>query len=338
MGGSILAYFFSTFFSARNLRKKIVSAFFIGLPSILSIIIINKTALIPLVLFSLSLIIFRFSISYSSNLIKTLQLKDIKAKKDRSCMLGYIKVTTSVGGALGPILGSFLFNQYNVIALLFFSAILFFLSALLILLLTSKTHGVEPARVKGESLFRMPRDVFFLCLIALIHFVFEAQIYAFMAISVEKNNHEAAFLPLMFSVNAILLITLTIPVLNVIRRWRVNSVTAILFGSFLSLISIITSPYCHSSISILVITLLFTLGEIITPQIILQKISQSDNHHEILKFLSTYNLMTFGVGLTFGYFLSSWAVSLQKPLYSSLAFICVYAFLFILLCIKRKTA
>lgn len=338
MGGSILAYLFSTLFSVRNLRKQIVLTFFIGFSSILSLIIVNKLALIPLFFFSLSLITFRFSISYTSNLIKTLQLKDIKTETVRASMLGYIKVTTSVGGALGPICGSFLINQYNVIVLLFFSAALFLLSALLISLLTSETHGVVPTRVKGASLFRMPRDVFLLCLIALVHFVFEAQIYAFMAISVEKNNPASAFLPLMFSVNAILLITLTIPVLNVIRRWRVNSVIAIIFGSFCSLISIIASPYCHSSASILVITSLFTLGEIITPQIILQKISQSDNHHEILKFLSTYNLMTFGAGLTIGYFLSSWAVSLQKPLYSSLAFICVYALLFILLCIKRKAA
>lgn len=128
---------------------------------------------------------------------------------------------------------------------------------------------------------------------------------------------------LLFASNALLLMLFVIPVLKLVNA-RQNKFPAMALGSLASVSAIVCSSFVHSKWEIVLISVLFTIGEIITPQILLDMVTDNEQPHNTVGALATFNLLTSGIGLSVGFWLGGWLPTLNRPLLAGAVWCSIY--------------
>jgi MFS family permease len=253
--------------------------------------------------------LYRFSIGLSGNVSRAVQIKYLHDVSGKSKLISYIKLTSSVGGFFGPLIGSYVLTNDGFQGVIYTSATLFFSSLFV-------AFRIKPPRIPlgttGKRLFDVwrilssqSRATYALSFTAMIHFIFEAQIYTTMSINIQMGNSSyPKYIAALFSFNAIFLIILLLPIMSLVNRRR-NKIPLVLLGSMMSVIGIVFSGYVHSIGAAAADAFIFTIGEIITPQIMFDLVTDLDDEKDVLPAISTFNFFTSALGTGIGYWLSS---------------------------------
>lgn len=275
-----------------------------------------------------SLVLYRFAMALTSNLVRTAQMQLLPDRSAKPSLFSYIKLVTSIGGACGPVLGSLAFAAAGMPAVLMLSGALFACALGLLCRVRAplqvQAPMARPATSLGTRVRAQPRRVILLSSAGMLHYVFEAQIYTAIAITLQRNV--ADFTPLvalLFTGNALLLVVLVVPVLRVCSAWGARH--ALLAGAtLLSCLAAVLAPFIAGPWSVLGVCLLFTLGEIVTPQLLVDMVTDVATDDMAADALATYNLFTSGAGLGLGYWIGGWIAAADSALLGAVVWGVIY--------------
>lgn len=318
ISGSLLSLFSLLTFKVKDQSIGLIFAlvmFSIALV-IMGIITTIDLYLVVLIGVTLSIFVYRYAIGLYFTYSRSLQINSLDTPDQKSLLFTRIKLVNSLGGALGPLIGQLIINTHGHQYLFFITSSSFALCALIVLicrLSISPRVLVAPivkeaqqtqrrftaliaTELKNDSKFR------YLTLGAMLHFTFEAQLYTFISLNIEKSGISNG-VALIFSFNAIALITIAILAGCMIKKNTSfgRSRHLIVFGSTLSCLSIILAPQATSMGWLVLIVILFSIGEFITPQTCVDLITDSEK--PITQRLAVYNFFTSSVGMGVGFFI-----------------------------------
>jgi predicted MFS family arabinose efflux permease len=309
--GNTVAYLLSLRMGTASLPNKLYLGY--GLTALtLVLVVVAKSlpSLAAVLTVTASLVLYRFAIGITGNASRALQLQYLPDRRDKLSLFSYIKLCASVAGAIGPLLGAYVIERAGFVGVLRLSIALWVLAAALLLpvarprLARSGPDATAPASI-FQALRRQPPVVFYASAAAAVHFIFEAQIYASIPLHIQANN--TAYLDLvalLFSSNAVLLVLLVVPVLKLVRRVRSRAL-CLAGGSLLSVLALMYSPLIRSPQDLLLVSLLFTVGEIVVPQVLIDQVTDCCPEPGALGGVATFNFFTNGVGLSIGYWLGA---------------------------------
>lgn len=285
---------------------------------------------------SLSIFIYRYAIGLYFTFSRSLQINCLSTQNQKSLLFTRIKLVNSVGGAIGPLIGQYIINNYGYDYLFFTTSSLFLLCALIILLLrllipsrNVKISMISNAKKKPKKfmatitneLVKNPKFRY-LTIGAMLHFTFEAQLYTFISLNIDRAGIKNS-IGMIFSLNSIILITMAIIAGYVLTKISANEVSRclIFFGSSMSCFAIILSTQATNMIWLAIIVMLFSIGEFITPQTCLDIITDTDR--PITQRLAIYNFFTSSLGMGIGFFIGGILFSQANTLLSMLVWIII---------------
>jgi predicted MFS family arabinose efflux permease len=304
LSGNALAYAISLSIPGGRILKYLKVGYVTAIGSLLLVLLPENTQLMALVIFAASIAAFRFSVGITGNVARALQIQYLPAQAGKGLLISYIKLSSSIGGVLGPMLGSYVISAGGFSDLVFMSAGLFALSLSFAVFLRSPERQSAAPAGKSAQIWRalrtQPSVVYAISISAMIHFLFEAQIYSTMSLNIERHN--VGYLDLigvLFSANAIFLAVLVVPVMSFVNKLE-NRHWTVLLGSFMSVLGIVGSMFVKSTTSAVLDALLFTAGEIITPQVMLDMITDLNEKEGSLAAIATFNFFTGAIGISLG--------------------------------------
>lgn len=309
--GNTMAYVVSLTLAPATLKPRLFFGYGLIVASLAAILAAKAApAALALVIVAASITSYRFAMGLTANVSRTLQLHYLPAREQKLRLFSYIKFCTSVGGAAGPLMGSFAIARFGFTGVLCLSAGLFIGALVLLAAVARRTAGSVSAAVPAavprgllRTLQAQPRMVFLVSLTAMLHFIFEAQIYTAMALHIEQRTPDyVKLVGMMFALNAALLVVLTIPVLKVVNGVR-GKYKVLACGSLMSVLALLASPLAGGAVGIALMTLLFTLGEIVTPQILIDMATDVKHGADAGGAIATFNFMTAGIGMSIGFWL-----------------------------------
>ena len=136
------------------------------------------------------------------------------------------------------------------------------------------------------------------CLSGTCHFIFEAQLYAYLIFKSTQQGVEHA-IPTLFTTHSITLITLGFFWVTFMKNTQ-RHFFWISVASLFSLISIIAVNWVTSATALIGVAILFGIGEFISPQTRLDYASNS-NYLDKLSAISLHNFFTGAIGMSLGF-------------------------------------
>ena len=313
----------------RNLLVLSLCCFILSVSSFLfpCIIVDNYFKFLWILLFAS---VYRFSCGIYFNASRALQISTIADEIERLKLLSYIKVVNSVAVGLGPIIGCYAiksggYNRLNLISLIFFS--LAFI--MLLFIRNKKTININKLKLQSE---KRNFTFYLVCVAAMLHFIFEAQIYSYMTMRLIKNNH-TLLVPTLFTVNAITLISLGV-VMSKFTHFMKKNIYLIIFGSSMSVISILLINFAQTNSFVIIVSILFSIGEFLTPQLTLDLVSNVGKSK--LANISIFNFLTSGIGFGLGFFIGGIMLDFKRVYYSFITLGLIYLVLAFLFLIVKK--
>ncbi len=257
------------------------------------------------ILILLCLLLYRFSLGIYFTYSRVLQLEYLVNQSDTTKLFAYIKMVNSLGGAMGPLIGALMLKLAGFQGVLFFSLLCFLISACLVVrVISTPTTTKKTERQPMLLSFRVNKKTLLIGIASFFHFIFEAQIYTYFTLMIKQNYHEyTAVISSIFTLNSILLIFMTIKVINLVARIKNYSFQYTL-GIGASCVALVLFTFQAESLPWLYFCiLLFTLGEIIAPQVSVIAISNEKDPTKLKANMSFYNLCTSSLGLGVGSYL-----------------------------------
>ncbi|MES2016233.1 MAG: MFS transporter [Pseudomonadota bacterium] len=276
-----------------------------------------------------SILLYRFAIGLSANLSRSLQMRFLPRREEKLRIFSYIKLCSSIAGALGPLAGSLVMRTWGFSGVIALSCACFSCALLLLTFVQrapNATSGIGPVRNSSwwATLRSQPSMVYAIASTALLHYIFEAQIYASISLNIQHNEKNYVdLIALLFASNSLLLIVFVIPILKLVNA-STNKFPTIAIGSFMSVLAIVGSSFAHSPLAIVLIAALFTVGEIITPQVMLDMATAGEQPHNAVGAVATFNFLTSGIGMSTGFWLGGVLPALNRPLLASAVWIVIY--------------
>ncbi|MGX9522767.1 MFS transporter [Vibrio mediterranei] len=333
ISGSLLSLFSLVTFKVKDQSVGLVFALFMFS---ISLVIMGVTSTVDLYLIVLlgvvlSIFIYRYAIGLYFTYSRSLQINGLIYQNKKSLLFSRIKLVNSLGGALGPLVGQYIINTYGYQYLFFITGTSFALCALIVIIMrvyiTSPVLNIpmKPTseREKQSFIDSLTTELIkntnfrYLTLGAMLHFTFEAQLYTFISLSMAKAEIENS-VGLIFSLNAVVLILLAISAGYFLNK---NSTYAfsrhlIVFGSFMSCLSIVLASQATDITWLVIIVILFSIGEFITPQTCLDLITNVDKF--VTQRLAIYNFFTSSLGMGIGFFIGGALFAQADTLLSTL--------------------
>lgn len=276
-----------------------------------------------------SITLYRLALGLAGNLSRALQLECLSDSSGKAALFARIKFTTSLAGALGPLVGAYAMSLGGFQMVIAVAVVSFGMAASLVLTVRrdvpASAMEPSPSASVWRKLLDQPAAVWHVSLAAMVHYIFEAQIYAAMAIHLQQNSpHYVTLISLMFSLNSVLLIVLVFPVSQVLRR-RDYATPLLAAGTLMSCAAVAFSACSNSTVAVIAIALLFTVGELIAPQLLVDMVTDHAKKGDALGAIALFNFLTTGLGISLGYALGGPIATRMTPLGGALAWIGVYA-------------
>lgn len=283
-------------------------------------------------------IIYRMSVGIYYNISRAYQIAILDDRNKKLDLFLKIKFVNSLGGGIGPVVGQLMLNYGGHEALFVFCAAIFILSAGIVTCFIpgiGKSQGNQPAPVYlGLSKVLRDRRFVLLSVGAMLHYIFEAQIYTFITLQMIDNSI-ANVVAYVFTLNSIFLIAFSIAGERMVAQ--IESIPKILLlgtGSALSCVSLILTPLVTDYIGLTVVVFLFSIGEYLVPQLAVDLITdQSDQN---LQRITLFNFMTSAVGLGIGFMLGSYLFDLNSGFIASVMWITILVSIVLLFSLAMK--
>lgn len=285
---------------------------------------------------SLSIFIYRYAIGLYFTYSRSLQINCLSTQSQKSLLFTRIKLVNSIGGAIGPLIGQYIINNYGHDHLFFTTSSLFALCALIVLILRLSIPSREVKNSTISNTRKNPKSFLatvttelinnpkfrYLTLGAMLHFTFEAQLYTFISLNIERTGIPNS-IGLIFSLNAIVLITIAILAGYFLKKISTYELSRhlIFFGSSMSCLAIILSMQATNMTWLVIIVILFSIGEFITPQTCLDIITDIDK--PVTQRLAVYNFFTSSLGMGLGFFIGGALFSQANALLSTIVWITI---------------
>jgi MFS family permease len=338
--GNVGAYFVSIYSNANNLLQRLRSSLLMIAASLLIMVLAHAAgSTYQAAVATISLIMYRYAIGMVSNTSRALQIKYLPDNISRSKIFSYMKFAAAGGGLIGPILGAAVLGREGFGAVTLASCVMFACcSAALYKLQNTSTANEDKSRRKvgWSGIIRQDSRVYLTSAAGMLHYIFEAQIYTYISLNLKSSSVNGAHLiSILFSSNALFLVVLTVPVLHVAGRFgRRRVITA--GASLMSLLAIVLSGKFGGAGWAIALSFLFTIGEIITPQVLIDIATSYAPGKETIAPIATFNFFTAGVGLSIGYWLGGAAFQ-HLSYYEAVAmWIAVYSLYLLMLGISAK--
>lgn len=334
--GNTLAYIICLRVAEEAIKRVLWAGYAMALLAVASIAVAKlMPTIVAYCVVAGSIMLYRFAIGLSASLSRSLQMRYLPRREAKPLIFSYIKLCSSIAGALGPMAGSLVIQTYGFSGILALSSACFALSLLLLSCVrppAAVAAGTESARHASllAVLRSQPPMVFVVASTALLHFIFEAQIYSSIALNIQNNEKNYVdLIALLFSTNSVLLIIFVIPVLKVVNA-RNSTFSVLAFGSLMSLLSVVFSVFAHTPLEIICIAALFTVGEIITPQVMIDLATDCEQTSKSVGAMATFTFFTSGIGMSLGFWLGGLLPSLGSTLAMSAVWILVYVLFLIM--------
>ncbi|MCW1834048.1 MAG: MFS transporter [Pantoea ananatis] len=273
------------------------------------------------------IIFYRLSVGVYYNISRAYQIHALSNEAEKLRLFSNIKFVNSIGGGLGPLIGQLVINYGGYDTLSLFCASVFIVSALLVFIFApgiSLTTENRHAEKLFEGALTVVRDkVFVLFSIgAMLHFIFEAQIYTFISLKIKDISIENG-VAYLFTLNSVFLVILSViggRVLGILKK--IPKILLISLGSFLSCLSLLVVPLINGYAGLAVVALLFSLGEYLVPQLAIDLVT--DSTENTLQRITFFNFMTSAVGLGIGFSYGTYLYSLKNMMLVNSGWIIVF--------------
>ncbi len=328
--GNTLAYIVCLRIAEPVIKPVLWAGYAMALVAVASIAAAKFTpAVVAFGIVAASITLYRFSIGLSANLSRALQMRYLPRREEKLRIFAYIKLGSSIAGALGPLAGSLAIKLWGFSGVLALSAT-FFTLALVLLACIPRPAALPDATAAVRSpglwstLRSQPPMVFLVATTALLHFIFEAQIYSSISLNIQHNASDyVSLIAVLFGANSLLLIVLVVPVLNIVNA-RKNKFASLAFGSLLSMVAIVYAYYATTWLEVAVVAALFTIGEIIVPQVLMDMATDGEQQANSVGAVATFNFFTSGIGMSLGFWLGGVVPSLHSPIAVAAVWIGIY--------------
>ncbi len=253
--------------------------------------------------------IYRFAIGIYFNSSRALQMRYLPSHVTSTLLLSKIKLINSVAAGSGPIIGQYILSQYGY-SVLFLSSVMLFFLAYIPLLKTEKVSISDNIHNTQKRSFSIIKEKWFAlsCLSGSLHFIFEAQIYTYLIFKASAQGINGV-IPAIFTTNSISLVVLGVLWIRYIGEIK-RHFRWIAIASFLSLLAVVMINWVESVYSLVLISIVFSLGEFVSPQLRLDY--ASDSELDKLSVISVHNFFTGALGMSIGFSLGGYLYSLNN--------------------------
>ena len=300
--GNILAFLFTNFRVSGSLSKDFIyTVSFLTLSmAMLFFSPFVKSASVLLVVGGLT--VYRAGIGSYFAVSRMIGLDCWHENRPREELFAWFKTVNSTSSALGAYLGSVIIDSWGFGTAMVISSV-FFLAAISVIYLNSTgraVHDNEAKPVVKKPLFTLTAPTFWFSFAGACHFVFEAQIYTLIVLSVKQNFLEyTGVVRNIFILNSLLLIVFSVPILNFMSKIR-SKLVPYIFGTCCSAAAVIMMPLAGSDVALVMgLILVFTVGEIIAPQILISEVTDCDEG-QLRSGISVFNIATKAIGMSVG--------------------------------------
>jgi len=229
---------------------------------------------------------------------------------NRNVDCSYLFATTvavfGIGSALGPILGGWIYQHYGFNRLLQLAMLISLISFFLVIFgspimrrdvfNSAKIDFEYQNKVDDYSLIRtwplMLASVLFFCMLG--------QSLSFIPVEISKHG-SINLVSTFFSVNAIILFILPIPLARYLEKMKVSATLSCIIGLVSMTLSIIMVPFfCQSLYGVLYFTILYSIGEVTFSTYSIEILKKVIKHDQSMQAITIYSFLTTSIGIGLG--------------------------------------
>ncbi|KXG78232.1 MFS transporter [Thermotalea metallivorans] len=178
-------------------------------------------------------------------------------------------MSLNLGGALGPLIGALFMDKDYLAFLLYIVAALNILSAIIIdrmvvFKLNRNPENTIKSSLKGfVAVLKNKKFLFYFILTVMIHLSF-SQFFSVLPLYFSKNNVSMSVYSIMLTINTIMAVFLQVPLMYIVnKKLKHNSMLGLGLGSLLIGFSIFMVFINTNLVILLIIAIVFTIGELV---------------------------------------------------------------------------
>ncbi|MCI5072671.1 MFS transporter [bacterium] len=239
-------------------------------------------------------------------------------KKDGSKKLiflyTYLNIAVNVAAAIGPLIGNYLYLNFNAHWVFIFSSITHFLSAIVAIFFPKNSHSNntnQSSFLRGMTKAILDPSLRLVWLHIAIVYVFMSQFHTLVPLYLKSFLNRVDLIGPTYTVNAAIVILLQVPIHKYFVRKNISVHLAMFIGFFLFLIGSALLLFSQYISVFFIVIAIWTVAEVICLPCLETIIGeQKDTNYRAISFAAMGLVMAMGEGIGnyFGVGLSHWAI------------------------------
>ncbi|MBI4237420.1 MAG: MFS transporter [Deltaproteobacteria bacterium] len=264
-------------------------------------------------LFCIALVLLRIFMATATTLTRVMHTITNLHHSDCSRLFARASSFFGIGSAIGPVIGSYVYSDVNFFSVLALSALFFLVgsiaiaSAQTIIREDLSKASLQQTEFKQspalKKIFSLSRNAVFTIFVSILFFVLLGQSFGFIPVLLKELGH-VEWIGTFFSINAALLIVLSEPVALFLNKTALKQTHKMILG--LALMVLALSLFSLTSTTLfwlVIITLLYSLAEIIFQTYAMELIRRNESQWKIPATVSAYTFFTSAVGVGLGQYI-----------------------------------
>ena len=215
----------------------------------------------------------------------------------------WLNVATNIMASIGPFIGNLILINFPTYCLFLFSASLFFITAIIILLSKTDVAFVPQQNLIKEvkSQLRL-RKTYYVILLAVFCWFLIAQFFSFLPIYITNGLNQQPIIGQVFLINSAIIILLSIPISNFLTKHRILMQRQLLIFFVTFLIGLIILMAQQNIFGLYLAAILWSIGELIMTPALNTLVAKMVNKTALLSTFAI-NAIAMGIGEGLGNFI-----------------------------------